>query len=112
VARERDAVVAGVRERLGALGALTARPMFGGVGLSCDGTFFALIRGEAVYFMVDAESVEDYRAAGARPFRERPAGEVGYHEVPAAVQADGRRFLAWARKAVAAGKRRDAKKKA
>jgi len=112
VARGEGDAAAGVLERLRALGTLEARPMFGGVGLSSGGTFFALIRGGVVYFMVDAQSVEDYRAAGARPFRKRPAGEIGYHEVPDEVQADGRRFLAWARKAVAAAKRRDARKKA
>jgi hypothetical protein len=44
-----------------------------------------------------------------RPFPDRPAAELGYHEVPIDVQERPERLLEWARRALAAASRRDAR---
>lgn len=109
-----DSLVEELFAALEGLGALRARRMFGGVGLYCDDVFFGLVAEGVLYFKVDAESVADYRAAGAAPFRpfpERPPAELGYFEVPLAVQERRERLLAWAERAVGAARSRDAAKR-
>lgn len=101
--------------RLARLGELSARRMFGGIGLYADGTFFGLIDEQVLYFKVDDETVGAYRARGAgpfRPFKDRPEEAMhGYYEVPESVLERDGELLEWARAAVGAARRRDAKKK-
>jgi DNA transformation protein len=103
-------------ERLARLGELSARRMFGAIGLYADGVFFGLIDEGVLYFKVDEETVGAYRARGAqpfRPFKDRPEeAMLGYHGVPESVlERDGELFE-WARAALGAARRRDATKKA
>ena len=59
---EEEPEVAELCARLVRLGELTARRMFGGIGLYADGVFFALLDEQVLYFKVDDESVGAYRA--------------------------------------------------
>jgi DNA transformation protein len=109
-----DSLVEELFAALDGLGELRARRMFGGTGLYCDDVFFGLVAEGVLYFKVDAESVEDYRAAGAAPFRpfpERPAAELGYFAVPLEVQERRERLHAWAARALVAARGRDAAKR-
>jgi TfoX/Sxy family transcriptional regulator of competence genes len=102
-------------QRLARLGQLSARRMFGATGLYADGVFFGLIDEGVLYFKVDDETVGTYQARGAgpfRPFKDRPKEAMhGYYEVPESVlERDGELFE-FARAAVGAGRRRDARKR-
>ena len=65
-----------VLEQLEGLGHLTSKRMFGGVGIWCDGTFFALIAGNTPYLKVDDSNRHDFEERGMEPFRvkRRPGG--------------------------------------
>jgi DNA transformation protein len=97
-----------VADQLGCMGEVTAKKMFGGVGLYHDGLFFGLIASDVLYFKVDDETRADYETAGARPFQ--PYGEesysMSYYEVPVDVLEDVDRLRTWARGAIAAAARK------
>jgi len=94
----RDFVV----EQLGRIAPVTAKSMFGGVGLYAQGLFFALIAEDRLYFKVDDTTRPDFERLGMEPFR--PFGEenaMGYYEVPGDVLEDVAQLEPWMRKAVA-----------
>ncbi len=102
-----------VLERLGTVGAVTARKMFGGVGLYFDITFFALIDNDTLYFKVNNENRPDYDAEQMEPFR--PFGEdsysMKYYSVPERVVEDNQLLREWMLKAVAAARKKTRKSK-
>jgi len=65
-----------VLEQLQVVGTVTAKAMFGGVGLYRDGMFFGLIDDDTVYLKVDDSNRADFERAGSRPFQ--PYGEDSY----------------------------------
>ena len=58
-----------VLDLLKVLGPVSAKRMFGGAGLYYDGSFFALIADDVLYFKVDEASKADYLGAGTGPFK-------------------------------------------
>jgi TfoX/Sxy family transcriptional regulator of competence genes len=56
-----------VQDQLSGLGGdgVTVRPMFGGHGLSCRGTFFGIAYDGRLYFKTNASTVSRYEAAGS-----------------------------------------------
>jgi DNA transformation protein len=93
----RDFVV----EQLGRVAPVTARNMFGGVGLYSYGLFFALIAEDCLYFKVSDATRPDFERLGMEPFR--PFGEdsaMGYCEVPVDVLEDTAQLEGWMRKAI------------
>jgi DNA transformation protein and related proteins len=83
------------------LGDVSARAMFGGHGLYCDGLFFAALAGDRLYFKVDDESRQDYIARGLAPFMPTPGQTMSsYYEVPPEVIDDQPMLLDWATRAV------------
>ena len=102
-----------VVDQLGCIGEVSAKRMFGGVGLYHDGLFFGLIASDALYFKVDDENQPAYERAGARAFQ--PYGEesysMGYYEVPVDVLEDLDQLRVWARGAVAAAARKASSRK-
>ena len=93
----RDFVV----EQLERVAPVTAKPMFGGVGLYAQGLFFALIAEDRLYFKVDDATRPDFERLGMEPFR--PFGEenaMGYFEVPVDVLEDAAQLEPWMRKAI------------
>ncbi|HEU4623572.1 MAG TPA: TfoX/Sxy family protein [Steroidobacteraceae bacterium] len=94
-----------VLEQLGGLPRVTARRMFGGIGLYCDGQFFGLIDNDTVFFKVDDTNRPDYVARNMpafRPFRDRPELSMSYFAVPIDALEDRDELTVWARKSVAA----------
>ena len=55
-------------ELLGAAGRVTARRMFGGYGLYCDGVMFALIADDVLYLKADDVNRPELERAGSAPF--------------------------------------------
>ncbi len=92
-------------------GGIVARRMFGGAGLFRDGTMFALVHDDTLYFRTDAENAPDFVAAGMAPFCYARNGRqvaLGYHEVPADVIEQIDELAVWAAAAFAAARRRNA----
>lgn len=95
-----------VLEQLRRAGPVTARGMFGGVGLYLDGVFFALIADDTLYLKVDGATRGRFEAAGTGPFR--PYGDervMQYYEVPPEVLEDRDRLPDWVHEAVAVARR-------
>jgi DNA transformation protein len=101
-----------VVDQLRCIGDVTAKRMFGGVGLYYDGLFFGLIAGDLLYFKVDDETRDFYQTAKARPFQ--PYGDesysMSYYEVPVDVLEDTDKLRVWAKGAVAAAARKGKRK--
>lgn len=115
----RDEYSAFVIGQLASAGRVTARRMFGGVGLYLEGLFFALIDDDTLYFKVDDSNRPRYEQAGSRPFcpfPDRPDQAMGYWQVPAEVLEDPEVLVQWAREAMtvalAARTRRPARRRA
>jgi DNA transformation protein len=89
---------------LAPLGAVSARPMFGGVGLFLGGTMFGLIARGELFLKVGDTNRSDYEAAGEAPFsyetRKGPHTIHSYWRCPPDLLDDTETFQAWARKAV------------
>lgn len=103
-----------VLEQLGAVAPVTARSMFGGVGVYSGGLFFALMDDDRLFFKVDDSNRGDYEAKGMGAFH--PYGDeraMGYFEVPEDILEDSEALGGWMRKAlkVAATKGKGRKKK-
>ena len=92
-------------DQLKVLGPVSAKRMFGGAGLYLDGSFFALIADDVLYFKVDDANKDDYLNAGTGPFKPFGSYAMSYFEVPADVLEDEEQLKEWAQKAVAAAMR-------
>ena len=95
-------------ELLAPLGRVRARRMFGGHGLYVDDVFMALIAGERLYLKVDAQSREQFAAAGCEPFvydAKRGATAMSYWSAPADAMESPALMLPWARLALQAALR-------
>lgn len=103
-----------LKDQLAGLGHVTSRRMFSGAGIYCDGVIFALVLRDTLYFKVDDGNRADYEAEGLKPFSYEARGrmvEVGaYWRVPERLFDDPDEMVAWARAAVTAGQRAEAKK--
>ena len=95
-----------VLAQLEELGELTARTMFGGVGLYCGGIFFGIIARDQLYLKTDSRNRADFEQAGSRPFQPYPdrPGTMQYYEVPLAVLESAPELVEWARQAVEVGR--------
>ena len=96
-----------VLEQLADLEDLTARAMFGAVGLYAHGVFFGIIARDRLYLKVDDVNRLDYERMGSRPFKPYPdrSGTMLYYEVPVSVLESALELSAWARKAIAVARR-------
>ena len=93
-----------VLEQLGRVVPVTARSMFGGVGIYSNGVFFALIADDTLYLKVDDTNRAAFEAVGSEPFR--PYGDersMQYYAVPADALEDPAALAPWVHGAVAVG---------
>jgi DNA transformation protein len=99
-------------EQMGRVEPVTARAMFGGVGIYSSGLFFALIDDDTVYLKVDDTNRADFQAAGMGPFR--PFGEdspsMSYFELPAELLEEPDRLRPWMHKALEVARRKRRKR--
>ncbi len=103
-----------VQATLVKLGTVTARKMFGGLGLYCDTIFFALIADDILYLKVDDTNRADYEDLGYegfQPFPDKPS-RMNYYELPPQVLQDPRAAVRWAKKSVEIARKNPRKKKA
>ncbi|WP_380873723.1 competence protein TfoX [Sphingomonas sp. DBB INV C78] len=107
-------LLAWIEEALAPLGTVTSRAMMGGRVLYCDGTIFAILGDEELWFKADAESDAIWDEAGCDRFtyqmRDR-LESMNYRRAPGDVHDDPDEMRRWAEIAIAAGVRGQAKKK-
>ena len=94
-----------VLEQLRAVTPVTAKAMFGGVGIYSRGTFFALIAEDVLYLKTDAETRPAFVARGSNAFNPYNKGPMSYYELPADVLEDEDALRSWTRDAIAVAKR-------
>lgn len=99
--------VAYLVDRLGPLGDVRARAMFGGHGLYLDGLMFALVASDTLYLKVDDENRDRYHAVGLEPFKpsEDKPMTMSYYPLAEEVFEDQDSLIEWAREAFAAAMR-------
>ena len=105
----------GLEELFAPFAVVSARRMFGGHGVYCDGLCFALSIGGDIYLKVDAETEAEFAAAGSRPFVYAARGrevQVGYWLLPAAAFDDEDALRRWASLAFGAARRAAAERMA
>lgn len=97
-----------VLDQLADVEGVTARSMFGGVGLYCRGVFFGILAGDVLYLKVDETTRPDYERAGMHAFKPYPhrSGTMQYYAVPLVVLESAGELARWAAKAIAVARRR------
>ena len=102
-----------VLEQLQVGGPITAKSMFGGVGLYRRGLFFGLMDNDTLFLKVDDSNRPDYQQAGTQPFQPYGDGSYSmqYYEVPADVLEDRETLHRWVEKAVAVARKARGRKK-
>jgi DNA transformation protein and related proteins len=103
-----------VLEQLDGLPRVVTKRMFGGVGIYSDGTFFAVIDNDTLFFKVDEALAKRYRDKGMPPFAPIPGAKpmMGYYQVPPDVLEDGRMLLKWAKDSIAIARTTPQKRRA
>lgn len=96
-----------VLDQLQPVGTVTAKAMFGGVGLYCHGLFFALIADDTLYLKVDDLTRPEFERIGSSPFRPYGGDSPGmqYYELPADLLEDREEARPWIERALAAARR-------
>ena len=97
-----------VLDQLEELGDVTARAMFGGIGLYHRGVFFGIIARDVLYLKVDDSTRNDYVRRGMKPFKPYPkrSATLQYYEVPLVVVESPPELARWARQAIAVARRK------
>jgi DNA transformation protein and related proteins len=106
-------LIESAKEALEPLGSITHRRMFGGAALYCDGTAFAIVAFDALWFKGDAETDTIWDAQGCERFTVEMQGRtasMNYRRAPDDVYDDADAMREWARLGIAAGLRAPKKK--
>jgi DNA transformation protein len=94
---------------------VSARMMFGGAGLYCDGVMFGLIADDVAYLKVDDSNREDFVKAGSSAFNPYPEKTntyvMSYYEIPADVLEDRQLLGRWAERSLTVARKKKKKKK-
>jgi DNA transformation protein len=112
--RKDEGLLDWLRELLEPQGRVAVRRMFGGHGLYLDGVFVAIVDAGRPYFKADALTQPDFAAAGGEPFVFESRGkriETSYWSVPESAFDSAEDMLPWARRALAAARRKPAPSK-
>jgi DNA transformation protein and related proteins len=110
-----NSFVTHVTELLEPLGFVTARRMFGGVGLHRGGQMFGLIIDDRLYFKTDALNRAEFEARGCEPFAyESKRGRVttSYWTAPEDALDSAELLVPWGRRGMDAAQRAAARKAA
>jgi DNA transformation protein and related proteins len=104
-----------VAEALAPVGVVTHRRMMGGATLYCDGTVFAILADDVLWFKADATSDALWDEAGCTRFTftmgEGREGTMNYRRAPDDVYDDADAMREWAALGIAAGQRAPVRKK-
>jgi DNA transformation protein len=97
------------------LGAVAARPMFGGGGLYLDGLIFAIVFDDVLFLKADDRNKGEFQDRGMQPITYEREGrdalvEMSYWEAPPELLDDPDELCQWAARAWQASRRASAKK--
>ena len=110
-----EGLIAWVEEALAPLGTLTRRAMMGGATLYLDGTIFAIVASDGLWFKADAESDAVWDEADCPRFTytmgEGREGSMNYRRTPDDCYDDADAMREWAALGLGAGMRAPVKKK-
>ena len=96
-----------VRHLMAPLGAVRAKPMFGGFGIFLEDVMFGLITGAGVLFLR-----ADQVSRGAYEARDLGShGKMPYFQIPPSALEDSEELVEWATEALAAAHRNPTKKR-
>ena len=99
-----------VIDQLSAWGDVSARKMFGGAGLYCDGVMFGLIADDVAYLKVDDSNRKDFVKAGSSPFNPYPdkvkTTVMSYYEVPVDILENPDQLAEWADRSLAIARKK------
>ncbi|HEX6094849.1 MAG TPA: TfoX/Sxy family protein [Thermoanaerobaculia bacterium] len=98
-----------VLDQLRAVAPVTAKAMFGGVGIYSRGTFFALIAEDVLYFKVDETTRKAYEERGSQAFNPFGTGTMGYYALPEDILEDSDELREWMHAALAVARRKKEK---
>jgi DNA transformation protein len=100
-------------EQFEPLGEISARRLFGGHGVYCNGTIFAIVASGAVYLKADDVNIPLFEARGLKafqPFEDQP-GTMRYYEAPPEIFEDTDAMKEWVGGAIGAAERAKKPKK-
>lgn len=110
-----EGLVGWVRDALEPLGTVTMRKMMGGATLYLDGTVFAIVADDELWFKADTETDTVWDAEGCNrfsvTFKDGRVDSMNYRRAPTDVYDDADAMQHWAKLALQAGLRAAAKKK-
>lgn len=111
-----EGLYAWVQDALEPLGALSMRRMMGGATLYLDGTIFAILVDDEIWFKADEETNAIWDAAGCGErfsvtFKDGTVDMMNYRRAPTDVYDDPEAMQKWAGLAAEAGARRPVKRK-
>jgi DNA transformation protein and related proteins len=110
-----DGLMDWLSECMAPVGNMTMRKMMGGGTFYLDGTIFAIIANDALWFKSDAEGDAEWDAAGCARFTydfgNGMSGSMNYRRAPDEVYDDPDELRRWAAIGLSAGQRAAAKKK-
>ena len=89
-------------EVLSNIDGISHRAMFGGYGIYKDGTIFAIIASDQLYFKVGESNRKDYEQYGSQPFvyshGKHKSTTMSYWELPADILEDRHEIAMWIEK--------------
>ncbi|PXA93640.1 competence protein TfoX [Nostoc sp. 3335mG] len=104
-----------IEEALAPFGRVTWRRMMGGATLYLDGTVFAIVLDDGLWFKSDAVSDAMWDEAGCARFtyerKDGSTGRMNYRRAPDGVFDDAELLIEWAAVAVEAGRRAPVKRR-
>ena len=105
-----DEFVDYVIDQLAGWGEVSARRMFGGAGLYCEGVMFGLIADDVAYLKVDDSNRDDFIKAGSLPFNPYPdkakSVVMDYYEIPVDVLENPELLGKWAQRSLIVAQRK------
>jgi len=104
----KDEFLAHVLELLAPAGAISARRMFGGHGLYCDGLFFGILHDDLLFLKADDRNRGNFERAGCEIFTYSRKGKhatLNFYRAPEDAMDAPQAMLPWARSAVSAALR-------
>jgi DNA transformation protein len=110
-----ETLYAWTQETLESLGRVSMRKMMGGATLYLDGTIFAILVRDEIWFKADEETNAAWDAEGCErfsmTFKDGRVDTMNYRRGPADVYDDAEAMQHWAQLAVEAGSRRPGMRK-
>jgi DNA transformation protein len=105
-----------IRDLFSAFGPVAVRRMFGGAGIYADGVMFALVADGVIYLKADERNAPAFEREKLPPFtyttKNGKRGVMSYRRMPERLYDDPEELAAWARDALAAARRGEARKAA